>query len=92
MGEIIAIKARFYAIGRTLGLPPGELNAIRQSNTLDPEQGLNDIVLVWLHQKYNVERFGPPTWRRLVEAVDNPAGGNNHTLAITIASHHPAGK
>jgi len=32
-----------------------------------------------------VERFGKPTWRRLVEAVEDPVGGNNPTLAQTIA-------
>ena len=36
-----------------------------------------------------MERFGPPTWRILVEAVDRKAGGNNHDLAKEIASDHP---
>ena len=35
---------------------------------------------------------GPPTWRRLVEAVDNPAGGSNHSLAERIAIDKPIGK
>ena len=35
-----------------------------------------------------VER-GKPTWRRLVEAVEDPVGGNNHALAQTIARQHP---
>ena len=39
---------------------------------------------------YNqVERFGKPTWRRLVEAVKDPVGGNNHALAQKIAAEHP---
>ena len=39
---------------------------------------------------YNqVKRFGKPTWRRLVEAVEDPAGGNNHALALNIAAEHP---
>ena len=39
---------------------------------------------------YNqVERFGKPTWRRLVEAAEDPAGGNNHGLALKIAAEHP---
>ena len=37
-----------------------------------------------------VERFGKPTWRRLVEAVQDPAGGNNLALAQKIAQDHPS--
>ena len=39
---------------------------------------------------YNqVKRFGKPTWRRLVEAVEDPVGGNNYALALKIAADHP---
>ena len=55
------------------------------------ERALNDVMLLWLQQKYNVERFGPPTWRMLVEAVDKHAGGNDHDLAKKIALNHPKG-
>ena len=91
MTEIITAKARFYAIGRALGLPPGELSSVRSSNTQDHELQLNDVLLVWLRQKYNVERFGSPTWQKLVEVIDNPAGGNDHRLAKAIALRHPIG-
>ena len=36
-----------------------------------------------------VEKFGKPTWRRLVEAVKDPVGGNNCALAQKIATDHP---
>ena len=36
-----------------------------------------------------VERFGKPTWRRLVEAVEDRVGGNNPALVQTIAREHP---
>jgi len=36
-----------------------------------------------------VERFGMPTWRRLVEAVEDHVGGNNRALAQRIAREHP---
>jgi len=36
-----------------------------------------------------VEKFGRPTWRRLVEAVKDHVGGNNFALAQTIAREHP---
>ena len=39
---------------------------------------------------FQVEKFGKPTRKRLVEAVKDPAGGNNCALAQTIASDHPS--
>ena len=36
-----------------------------------------------------VERFGKPTWRKLVEAMKNPVGGYNCALAQKIAEEHP---
>ena len=47
--------------------------------------------VTWLQGSYNVQKFGPPTWRMLVKAVDSPAGGNDHNLAKKIASNHPVG-
>ena len=36
-----------------------------------------------------VVKFGKPTWRRLVVAVEGAAGGDNPALAETIATEHP---
>ena len=52
---------------------------------------LEDVLLMWLNQQYDVNKHGPPTWRMLVEAVDKKSGGNNHELAKQIAANHPAG-
>jgi len=38
-----------------------------------------------------VKRYGKPTWRKLVEAVENKVGGNNCALAKEIAAKHPGG-
>ena len=88
ISEIITVKVQSLAIGRALGLRMGELDSIRSSSH-NHEQQLNDVVCVWLRQRYNVERFGAPTWRKLVEAIDDPAGANDHRLAKIIAQHHP---
>ena len=55
------------------------------------DRALKDVLLLWLNQKYRVEKYGLPTWRMLVEAVDKKTGGNNHDLAKEIASNHPTG-
>ena len=93
MEEVLSLKSAYYSLGRSLRLQTVDLRAIRKAypNESDTELALEDVLLLWLRQKYNVERFGPPTWRMLVEAVDNKAGGNNHDLAKEIASNHPAG-
>lgn len=89
--EVVDIQSTYYQLGMLLGLPPRELEAIQKAFDKDITQCLTKVLLVWLSQRYNVEKYGHPTWRRLVEAVDNPAGGTNHRLAKAIASKHPAG-
>ena len=82
--ELESIKARYYQLGIALGLPPGELEAIRKAHSQDMEVALTQVLLLWLRQQYNIEKFGCPTWQRLREAVD----GENHTLAEKIAEKH----
>ena len=86
--ELVNIKARYYQLGIALGLPPGELEAIRKTHSQDMAQALTQVLLLWLRQQYNVEKYGRPTWQRLREAVDSPSGGNNHALAEKIAEKH----
>jgi hypothetical protein len=92
MEEVLVIKSMFFALGRSLRLRNDNLEAIRKKypNEFD-QQALNDVLLLWLKKEYNVGRFGPPTWRMLVEAVNKESGGNDHKLAKKIASKHPAG-
>ena len=67
-----------------LGLPPGELEAIRKAHSQDMEVALIQVLLLWLRQRYNVEKFGRPTWQKLKEAVDR----ENHALAEKIAKKY----
>ena len=48
-----------------------------------------DVLFFSLLLHNQVKRFGNPTWRKLVKAVDDPVGGNNHALALKIAAEHP---
>ena len=96
MEEVVDIKSMWFALGRSLRLriSNNDIGAIRNKypNESDQEQALNDVLLLWLTKEYNVERFGPPTWRMLVEAVNKKTGGDNHELAKQIALNHPAGR
>jgi hypothetical protein len=39
-------------------------------------------------ENFDTDEHGLLTWRRLVEAVADTTGGNNHTLARKIAAEH----
>ena len=94
MEEVVDIKSVCFALGRSLRLRNDDLEAIRKKypSESDHEQALNDVLLLWLKNKYNVENFGPPTWRMLVEAINKKTGGNNYELAKQIAQNHKAGR
>ena len=88
--EIHTIQSRYYNLGRSLNLKIQDLRKIRDNNPRESD-ALEDVLLLWLEQKYNVAKHGPPTWRMLVEAASNKSGGDDHELANKIASNHPAG-
>ena len=92
--EVHSIQFAYLSLGQWLRLSNDDLKAIHKVYPDDSmaDQALKDVLLLWLNQKYKVERFGPPTWRMLVEAVDKKTGGNNHELAKEIALNHPIGK
>ena len=84
----MCLAAKYDNIGITLGLPSGELEVIRRGSLGDLKQALGQVINTWLKQSYNHNRFGLPSWRSLVKAIDSHAGGSNHALAKKIASRH----
>ena len=88
---VLSIKSAYFALGRSLRLRLADLRSIQEAypSEFDAEQALSDTLELWLQKRYNVERFGPPTWRMLVEAVNRKTGGNNSELAKEIATNHP---
>ena len=84
---VLPIKSVYFSLGQCLGLLIAVLESIGKAES-DTERALYEMLKLWLQQKYDAERFGLPTWRMLVEAVDKEAGGNNNELAKKIASNH----
>ena len=76
------------SIGIALRLRPDVLEMTETRYHSDPVRCLSMMVKEWLMRNYNVERFGEPTWKHLVEAVGHPAGGANMALARDIARRH----
>ena len=88
--EVVSIEDCFYKLGLALKLRPSDLSNIHSSYHQSPGRALTEVLQLWLQGKYNVEKHGPPTWRRLVEAVNSRTVGKNYDLAKQIASNHPA--
>ena len=90
---MLTVKAVCFPLGECLRLQTHDLKAVREAYPDESmaDQALKDVLLLWLNKKYRVDKYGPPTWRMLVEAVDKKTGGNDHELAKEIASNHPNG-
>ena len=86
--ELIPVSAQWKNIGIALGLRLSILDGISAENSGDPAACLESVVAEWLGRRYNVERFGEPTWQRLVEVVGDPLGGGNTALAMDISMRH----
>jgi hypothetical protein len=68
------------------------MDAVQKAFWHDIPQAFTEVLRIFLNHRYNIQEYGPPTWRKLVQAVDSPAGGNNHALAKIIGEHHPVNK
>ena len=67
------------------------MDTVQKAFRQDIPQAFTEVLKIFLKHRYNTQKYGPPTWRKLVEAVDSPAGGNNHALAKKIAKDHLGG-
>ena len=88
--ELISVAGNWKSIGTALQLKRTQLKHIQTVNDGDPNACLTSVVTEWLNRKYNVKRFGEPTWQFLVEALSDPAGGVSMELASNIARRHKA--
>ena len=80
------MASKWRNIGLALRLTPNSLNTIStKENVTDC---LLEVLTQWLSKTYNVERFGEPSWKLLVKAVSDQAGGSDRALAETIARKH----
>ena len=55
---------------------------------MEPAWEMGTIVALFLRRNYNVAKFGPPTWKAIVEAVEKPAGGTNVAQAERINNEY----
>ena len=86
--SVSLLCAEWHKLCLALGLPHPLLSKIKKDQAGDTDACLHEGLTNWLRRNYNTEKHGLPTWRRLVEAVGLPSGGNNHALALKIAKEH----
>ena len=87
--EVVSLAGSWSSMCLALRLLPSDQSAIAAAHPGNPHKCLEAVIVKWLQKGYNYQKHGPPTWRMLVEAVGDPAGGNNCALAETIANKHP---
>ena len=83
---LLPVADKWKNIGLALRLTPDSLNTIGTKENVTDR--LLEVLNQWLKKSYNVERFGDPSWKLLVKAVSEPAGGNDRALAEKIAQQH----
>ena len=87
--EVSSLKPVYFQLGIALGVPPSEVEAIKNSCHHNPEQALTEVLLKWLRGHSTASSVMSPTWQNLVKAVDSPTC-NSRLLAQDIASRHSA--
>ena len=81
------VADKWLAIGLLLGIPYHRLEACEAEDTLN--QRVTRMVTEWLEKRYDTEKFGLPSWRRLVEVIASRAGGSHNYLANQLVKSHP---
>ncbi len=90
MKALTDVHFRYYEVGTQLRLESKVLDSIStRSNSY--AIAMDAVIEEWLKGNYNTTRFGVPTWKKLVEAVAHPDGGNNIYLAEKISKHKKNG-
>ena len=78
------LESNYYKLGMKLHLHSNRLDVIEKDNPRNCESAFGQVIVQWIRMNYNYPKFGPPSWRLLVEAVCTI----DHELAKEIASNH----
>ena len=70
MKEVSILAPKFFDFGVELGIRASVLTEIRRESNLNDKDRLGQVVLMCLNRQYNVEKFGPPTWKKFTEAAN----------------------
>ena len=88
--SVCTLRAKWRSLCTVLGLRKDSIDSIEEDKK-KVEDCLCEGLVQWLQGNYNTAEHGDPTWRKLVEAVADQAGGSNPSLAKEIALEHKNG-
>lgn len=80
--EIQGVKLRWKYLFLMLNVKPSELDCIEHAHGRMHHEALEKATRAWLTTTSN------PSWKKLVEAIANEAGGDNLQLAREISQRH----
>ena len=88
---ISSLAAKYYGLGMALGLKLSALDKIKSENPQNCDEALRAVIKTWLSRADIVrdKQSVIPSWKSLVIAVADSAGGGNPALANRIATNHP---
>lgn len=86
---LIEVVSEWKPIGIGFGVKSSKLKEIEETHHGIPKKCLIDVLTTWLNGNYDSDKFGKPSWRKVVEVVADPAAGDNVVLAKSIAEKHP---
>lgn len=67
-----------------LGILQSQIEAIEQTHPARGDDWLIKGLTLWLRRKYNTHMYGPPSWKTLIECVNDIDGA----LAEDLAKEH----
>ena len=82
--EFSDLASRCKNFGTALGIRAADIKKIEQDYR-DSDTRLSEIILLCLMKQYNVDKFGPPSWKKFVKAAEK----FNRALAKRVAERHP---
>ena len=85
---MIPLASKWQDIALAMGIKQSDIDTIHSQYPELPCDCLKAALGKWLRKGYNVEKHGPPTWKKVVEAVAHPAGGKDPASAEKIACNH----
>ncbi len=92
LSDLLAAMApatsKWKLIGTTFHLKSDKLDQIGVAYPGSPEECLLEVLKEWLCKNYNIDRFGKPSWVKVVEVMASRFGGNNYAQAMSIATEH----
>ena len=65
-----SLAVKWRQLCTSLGLSFKTISKIKDNNRDDSEDSLNEALMQWILQDYKTEKFGLPSWRSLLKAVN----------------------